>query len=556
LAARQQQEALKEFKSEAMRNNHLLLSLLILLLSALRVDAATYTVKAGGGGSFTTVQACANTAVAGDNCVIYAGSYNENVTPANNGSAGSPITFSTNPGDSVTVSGFSLNSGATYINITGTAANLMNVPNAVTWSDHATHLILQYLSTTGGGCYGGSGWYTSGTPTSYNQFLNLTINNCGGTGAGAAGPGIELEGDHNLFDNITCSYAQACITFSGEFNVIRNSHFGPTSAFVLGSQHSQPIENSVSCPPDIAGGSQHSVIENNTSIGWGGLPGQLDSDAHALVLMTDTSPSFGCGTIANIFRYNQGMDSGSYSVQVQDSQQHYWYNNSFSNTQLANGSKDLEDFTFDPGNTNLRAINNIFSNMVRSSTTSWCIFADAPLVENHNLCYTTGGPGTWFGPSTDNSNGYDPSDIFNSDPKFVGPDTNLTLQAGSPAIGKGGPLTTAVGTGAASTSLTVADAGFFSWGFGIPNVQPDWIRIGPSTTAQIASINYSSNVITLASPVSWSSGSPVYLYKNSNGTIVLTGASPNIGFDFLGGSAGGGAPQPPLPPTNLQAIPK
>jgi hypothetical protein len=111
-------------------------------------------------------------------------------------------------------------------------------------------------------------------------------------------------------------------------------------------------------------------------------------------------------------------------------------------------------------------------------------------------------------------------------------------------------LTTAVGTGSSSVSLTVANAGFFSDGYGITGVQPDWIRIGASTTVQISSVNYSTNVLTLASPVSWSSGASVYLYKNSSGNLVLNGANPDIGAYPFGSTS---ASQDPLPPTNLQA---
>src|ERR1035441_9908950 len=81
-----------------------------LLFFAFRVEASTYTVKAGGGGSYTTISACAAVAKAGDTCTVYAGTYSETVTPANSGSAGSPITYAVNPGDCVTVNGFALGS--------------------------------------------------------------------------------------------------------------------------------------------------------------------------------------------------------------------------------------------------------------------------------------------------------------------------------------------------------------------------------------------------------------------------------------------------------------
>jgi len=109
-------------------------------------------------------------------------------------------------------------------------------------------------------------------------------------------------------------------------------------------------------------------------------------------------------------------------------------------------------------------------------------------------------------------------------------------------------LTTASASGSSSTSLTVADASFFQDGAGITGVQADWIRIGLTNTVQISSINYSSNVITLANPVSWSSGAGIYLYKDSLGNVVLNGANPDIGALPFGSST---SSQPPAPPTNL-----
>jgi hypothetical protein len=142
---------------------------------------------------------------------------------------------------------------------------------------------------------------------------------------------------------------------------------------------------------------------------------------------------------------------------------------------------------------------------------------------------------------------------------FVNFGTDFHLVSGTAPTGAGTNLTTATNSGTASTSLTVADANFFQdgWGFpagvGVGMVSPDWIRIGPSTTVQIASINYSSNSLTLASPVSWKSNDPIYLYKNSSGTVVLTGANPSVGA-FPSGSSALPVSNTLLPPTNLRAV--
>ena len=85
-------------------------------LAAQAAGGHTYTVKSGGGGDYTTISACAAAAVAGDTCLIYAGSYS-GWTQGKSGTAGSPITFTANAGDTVTVtSGINL-SGISYVTI-------------------------------------------------------------------------------------------------------------------------------------------------------------------------------------------------------------------------------------------------------------------------------------------------------------------------------------------------------------------------------------------------------------------------------------------------------
>jgi hypothetical protein len=59
---------------------------------------------------------------------------------------------------------------------------------------------------------------------------------------------------------------------------------------------------------------------------------------------------------------------------------------------------------------------------------------------------------------------------------------------------------------------------------------PDWIAIGTvGNVVQISSINYDTNVITLASPMTWADKAPIWLYKNSSGVRVLYGRAPDIG---------------------------
>src|SRR5437016_3759509 len=101
----------------------ILKAILCILVLAVSVDATTYTVKTGGGGNFTTIQACAKAAVnPGDTCTVYAGTYNEVVTlsrsgTGSNGACTACITFQVNLGDAVTVYGFQVS--ANYLIIQG-----------------------------------------------------------------------------------------------------------------------------------------------------------------------------------------------------------------------------------------------------------------------------------------------------------------------------------------------------------------------------------------------------------------------------------------------------
>lgn len=112
-------------------------------------------------------------------------------------------------------------------------------------------------------------------------------------------------------------------------------------------------------------------------------------------------------------------------------------------------------------------------------------------------------------------------------------DPDLTLQAESPAIDAGTYLTQAAGAGTDSVTLTVDDALYFqdgTWGSSLSDVQADWIAIGTVTNVvQISSIDYTTNVITLTVPMTWDDNASIWLYRDSDGTRVLSGAAPDQG---------------------------
>jgi hypothetical protein len=162
------------------------------------------------------------------------------------------------------------------------------------------------------------------------------------------------------------------------------------------------------------------------------------------------------------------------------------------------------------------------------------------------------------------------------DPKFTNPDISnpgsqtlpdLSLQSTSSAIDGGTWLTTASNSGTSSTTLTVADAMYFqdgTWGSDLARasaglggtMQADWIAIGTvNNVVQIKSVAYGTynspgGSITLASPMSWSSGAHIWLYKKSDGAVVLVGAAPDYGAsEFVGTKTA-----KPAAPTNLRNV--
>jgi hypothetical protein len=106
------------------------------------------------------------------------------------------------------------------------------------------------------------------------------------------------------------------------------------------------------------------------------------------------------------------------------------------------------------------------------------------------------------------------------------------LAAGSPAIDKGTPLTRALNTGTGSTTLVVDRASYFQDGYcagGECLNTPDSILIGNSTPVKIAAINDLTNTITLATPATWTAGTPV--------SLPFKGAAPDIGAFEYGGAS-------------------
>jgi len=137
-------------------------------------------------------------------------------------------------------------------------------------------------------------------------------------------------------------------------------------------------------------------------------------------------------------------------------------------------------------------------------------------------------------------NGNDPgfSDLSGGDPEDdTRPD--LHLNAGSDAIDGGSSLTTIMSIAGTGTQFIVADARYFTNGWGIDTVAGDEIQLaGCSQKARIINVEYESNRLTLDTPVTWTQGQGISLtyhgnapdlgaYEHEVGEPVLRITSPN-----------------------------
>lgn len=523
------------------------LALLICFFGAHLVSAATYTVKAGGGGDFVNIQSCIDAMSAGDTCTVYAGTYSGSIS-ISAGTVGSYKTVNINPGDTVTIDGgVTINSHTKVIGFRIAPANFS--PACVSVTAGATDWYVTNNTMTQCGRSTGEAISEPGSTTSYGYIQGNKISYpCTNSSLGSNGgpcAAMFISGSHHLIENNDISHVSDGVTRTqGSYNVYRNNvqHDTSESECNLSPVHGGNCHiDFISSEPTIT--TQYGLYEGNV------LRNNTGSNSHVFLAQGD-----GCGGGATcnnlIIRYNAGYNFGTYWLlndvgafnHVKD------YNNTVSSVQ----SPPENLLSFLSTNTFGAAKNNLWYNASQNNTEWYAVDANTGFSDGHNLAYLSS-CGTSCGYRTYGAGGFGMGhqgvgNITNQDPMFVNATSDWHLQAGSPAIAAGGPLTTAVGAGTNSTTLSVADADYFQDGMGLTavGVQPDWIRIGASTTVQIASVNYSAKTITLASPVSWTAGSPVYLFKDSAGKNVLSGSAPDLGaFPYAESNTPPGGPPAP-----------
>jgi len=415
----------------------------------------------------------------GDTVIVTAGTYSGTISFGNSGTSGNPLIFNAEPG--VILDGrFSIDKqhitikGFT-VDSDGTAISIRN--------DH-------------------------------NIIQDNTITHCG-WGAIA----IDIRGDYNIIENNDISGITDDFTrFFGKYNVIRNNYFHD-SVDEPDSHLDAAQTYCASGDPYIV---QYNLIENNYMHNVEG------GNAHFAVIQ-DEVPSL-CDMHDVIIRYNRGNNVGSGFV-ISDEEVDYVkvYQNTVNEHSADHDPKPWTTLGIYDGSENGAIINNILMDSTRDNAEGYTKISSTDT--HNNLAYLSSCDITcsWRSPISDET-----GLVKNQDPLL---NSDMSLQAGSPAIDAGGELTIVAASDSGSgTSLVVEDAHYFQDGWA--GVQADWIAVGSaSNTVQIATINYDTNTITLASAISRNGNDPVYLFRDSDGTQVLYGNYPDVGaVEYQSGS--------------------
>jgi|SRR5579864_2914963 len=530
------------------------------LLFAVSANGANLTVKSGGGGNYTTIQACATAMASGDTCTVYAGTYNENVT-VSAGGVGLYKTITVNGSDIVKVNTFTLNSHtkligncvkpaarescgfslgaqgtnaaitASCLSVSGGATDVYITNNVMYGCGNTTIISMGTVSFV----------YVQGNTLSYGcETATSPTNMCSG---------IFQGGNHILIENNDFSHLELVIQIFGQFVVARNNTFhdmnegecGPSS----GNCHMDLLyaERSNTDPNYLV---QHQLWEGNTG------NTSVGADAKGMWTAADNA----CTTCTNVIgRYNVIAHFGSgVAEQTSGFLNVKYYNNSFidDGTNFHGSNATIGGYR-DGTSTGGAQINNLyyFPFSVPSSW-GWNPYyqngsgATPGFTAGANLAFCSSSPcslGNRFG----TANGFATDSpviasniLASSDPLVNYSAGDFHLAAGSPALNGGTHLTTvAAGDSGSGTSLVVTDAGFFQDGLGLnaSGVQADCIAVtAVGNHICITAVNYATNTLTLASGITRSPGDPVWLYSDSKGRQVLVGSAPNIGAFGTAGS--------------------
>jgi hypothetical protein len=473
------------------------LGVLMILLPVI-VSAATYYVSTTGNDNnagtqalpYKTIQRCANVAQAGDTCYVRAGTYNERVSLSRSGTASAYINFVGYSFDAKPVMrGFNVD--ANYVRIIGfeiTHTTSLSYDHAITLgSSSHIEILNNYIHNTAGeggaiGEYGNSATYITIRENEIYYAACIPGGACAGNGWGVQSG---YSTNHWLVEYNNMHKVGDFIDVYGNHQIVRNNylHDYSDSYFTTAGNHVdffQPGSDSVNTHTN------NHIYESNV------LSDNLEGDSHVLQMRNTVN----AGDKEIIFRGNVAYNVGSYALQAASIDYVRLYNNAFYKMLQKGAGNGLPNFRYNVDSSvsvGSQHFNNIMQDIpVDYPSDLFSVEGGCGLTASNNLCYNSGSHSSCK--STIN-------------PLFVSTANNdFHLQSGSPAIGLGKAITTVTSSSGSGASFNVADASFFTDGWGIAD--GDIIKVGSNNPVRITSI--SSNTITVEGSISWNIGDGVY----------------------------------------------
>jgi len=457
------------------------------------------------------------------------GTWSEALVPVS-GAAGSPVAYGAwGTGARPVIAGFSAE-GKSYVTVEELHFETSNYANAVLLrgSDHITFTNCEMVHSGTAWC----GVLLEGS--SYNRLSGCTIRN-DTTSRQADTMDIALGSSNNVVEGCTLSGGtHSTLSLNGaadgahyddvqRYNVIRNN----------------TIENTLGRPLEIMTRADWNLVEGNTVVGG--------RDTQSTTGFCVGGQNFKMVTGNNIVRRNvlRDSDGSSQAGLGVDAYRYGGYppnlandNHVYHNTFVNLAVNPISIRTYEPGVCTAER-NRFVNNVVAHDSTQRVLFVEnqyAGVSDNRfqsNLFFAAGASQVLrVGTSS-----YSVAEVQAALPgEFadnVQGDPNLDADfrpTGVPLVDTGAALTHVTSASGSGTVFVVADAGFFTAGFGV--VGGDTIVVG-TTTVTVSAVDYTTNTITATADLSWTVGDPVRL--------PFAGAAPDIGAFEIGLLDGGAA---------------
>ncbi|MFN8360554.1 MAG: right-handed parallel beta-helix repeat-containing protein [Candidatus Kapaibacterium sp.] len=496
------------------------------------------------GTAYSTLAEAAASAVAGDTVFIREGTYNQQLAPKNSGTENAPITFKNYQQEVVLLTGVALNPAIWidrkhYIIIDG-----LTVANVTHWMSvlGATHITLQnctFKNATDPAGSSKTGIFFQNS--NYNSIIHNTIDSSSQDNLAF------INSDYNLvqLNTITRAAHTLWTIKCSRHNVIKYNVF---------HNQLQKIGEIYDCDEVGYGSTDFPKMSAKNDTQYNLIEGNVFAYTATPI---DRSPYAGIQLAAqhtivrrNIFFNCIGppIDLTNYAAEAEFTTGNRIYHNTFYHNHF--GGMSLAGVTGYAFSDNV-IVNNIFykNNFIKyDSRWAWYSELDTKPVQlitgrtdgfrfeknalfnstpNERYLITYGSRTSTTNPAPQPISAFEsgfPSVFIGNlqvEPYFV--DTtkiNMRLMSKSELIDKGAFIAKAVNSGSNATTLIVDDAGFFSDGFGLTN--GDTIQFeNQQTTAIVQAINYTTNTLTLTTPLSWQNGQGL--------SLKYSGKAPEMG---------------------------